>query len=180
MQSKDRRDAEMVSKRIACRFLRDASPSCFTEMLSRLSARKRSRTRWSYAPGPNNTRRGSKVQRRDCIGFAKEQTSTDTLYLHDFMSNQPALPRANCLFPKPIRSHSVKFYSNNHSFGACQLRFCEAVTCTYTRSPRVVSKQSALLSVHGYCCSDSTKPTSQHSVGCIARNRSLLCAPDRE
>lgn len=45
---------------------------------------------------------GSKVQRRDCIGSAKEQTSTDTLYLHDFMSNQPALPRANCLFLKPI------------------------------------------------------------------------------
>lgn len=61
----------------------------------------------SYAPGRNNTSCasrpwGSKVQRRDCIGSAKEQTSTDTLYLHGFMSNQPALPRANCLFLKPI------------------------------------------------------------------------------
>lgn len=49
-----------------------------------------------YAPSRNNIWSyasvrpwGSKVQqRRDCIESAKEQTSTDTLYLHGFMSNQ--------------------------------------------------------------------------------------------
>lgn len=105
---------------------------CFTELLPRPSGNDpyemvlRAGTEQYTSCAPVRPW-GSKVQRRDCIGSAKEQTSTDTLYLHDFMSNQPALPRANCLFLKPIQLHSVKFYSNNHSFSAYQLRFCGAV-----------------------------------------------------
>jgi hypothetical protein len=86
-----------------CRFLRNASPSFLGrqpgndpyEMVLRAGTEQ-------YTSCAPVRPWGSKVQRRDCIGSAKEQTSTDTLYLHDFMSNQPALPRANCLFLKPI------------------------------------------------------------------------------
>lgn len=104
-------------QKISRRYLRyndegDSTPffaKCLTEV-PRSVSQETICTGWSYAPEDRTihivctTVRpwGSKVQRRDCIGSAKEQTSTDTLYLHDFMSNQPALPRANCLFLKPI------------------------------------------------------------------------------
>lgn len=130
-----------------------------------------------YAPSRNNIRSyasvrpwGSKVQqRRDCIGSAKEQTSTDTLYLHGFMSNQ--LVRKLFAPSNPFSSipwNSTHGFANYSRLRSCvyEPRHCKRVYTYYTlyiskRKLRCSRDMDTLLLFH---CSNLIKLfTSRHS-----------------
>jgi len=177
-----------VSKKIACRFLRKVSP----RKTSRLSARKR-------LVRDGFTRRDRTIH-VVCTGWGREDQKCSVVIASGPLKNKhppilctyttlwainrrcPAqiVCSSNPFSPIPWNSTRIITASVPANYVFAEPYERATVTCMYTRSPHVVSKQSALLSVYGYCCSDSTKPTSQHSAGCTARNRSLLCAPDRE